>query len=99
MSQVVQLLFRHSTIATSMYVYTSTNVIVPDDLDTVLYDAVMLAISNLTESKLEHEAIVGITGETTSKNTPGLFKEKDRELYTIAMTNTNTHKARTDNPH
>jgi len=90
---------RHSTIATSMYVYTSTNVIVPDDLDTVLYDAVMLAISNLTESKLEHEAIVGITGETTSKNTPVYSKQKIDELYTIAMTNTNTHKARTDNPH
>lgn len=90
---------RHSTVATSMYVYTSNNVIVPDDLETVLYDSLNLAISNLTTNKYEYDAIVGGTGETLSKDTPVYSKAKIDELDVVIVSNINTHKARTDNPH
>lgn len=90
---------RHSTIATSMYVYSSNNVIIPDDLDTVLYDALNLAISNLATNKYEYDAIVGGTGETLSKDTPVYSKAKIDELDVVIVSNINTHKGRTDNPH
>ena len=89
---------RHSIIATSMYVYTSNNVIVPEDLDIVLYDAVMLAISNLTVNKLEHSAIVGGASETVDKDTKIYSKLKTDETFeTIA--DADAHKNRVDNPH
>lgn len=90
---------RHSTVATPLNVYTSNNVIVPDDLDTVLYDALNLAINNLADSKVEHTAIVGVSGETTSKDTPIYSKQKVDENDTAIVLNINTHKARVDNPH
>jgi len=89
---------RHSTIETAGFIYPNDGVVVPDDLETVQYNALADAIANLGVNKHEHSAIVGGTSEMVDKDTDVYSKLKTDETFET-ITDADAHKNRIDNPH